>query len=121
MKTIIVSSLIDYLEIIVKWRKSILRNVVALTIGAAIITLLLTSKYTATTTMLPPSQEQNMMFSLMSSGLPGGLSGIPGISSILPGLATPSDLYAAILKSGRIRSHIIKKHKLKRLRKLLQQ
>lgn len=113
MQTTMVSSLIAYLEIIVKWRKVILRNVVALTMGAAIITLLLTSKYTATTTMLPPSQEQNMMFSLMSSGLPGGLSSIPGISSILPGLATPSDLYAAILRSGRIRSHIIKKHKLK--------
>ncbi|NOR17187.1 hypothetical protein GQ543_05700 [candidate division WOR-3 bacterium] len=107
------ASLIDYLEIIVKWRKFIVRNVLIVTIAAVIISFLLIQQFTATATMLPPSQEQNMMLSFMASGLPGGISNIPGISSILPGLASPSDLYSAILKSGRIRSKIVKKYDLK--------
>ena len=109
------ASLIDYLEIIVKWRKFIVRNVLIVTIAAVIISFLLIQQFTATATMLPPSQEQNMMLSFMASGLPGGISNIPGISSILPGLASPSDLYAAILKSGRIRSKIVKKYDLKKV------
>jgi tyrosine-protein kinase Etk/Wzc len=116
MKKMETASFIDYLEVIIKWRKFIVRNVIVITIIAVIVSLLLTKKYTATATMLPPSSEQNMMLSFMAGGgLPGGLSNIPGISSILPGLATPSDLYAAILRSGRIKSKIVKKFDLKRV------
>jgi uncharacterized protein involved in exopolysaccharide biosynthesis len=107
-----VASFIDYLEVIAKWRFFVIRNVFVLSMIAVIISLMLVKKYTSTATILPPGQDQSMMIGLISAGLPGGLSNIPGISSILPGLATPSDLYAAILKSGSIRSAIIKKHNL---------
>ncbi|KPK62673.1 hypothetical protein AMJ83_10145 [candidate division WOR_3 bacterium SM23_42] len=106
------TSLIDYLEVIVAWRRFIIRNVIILTLAATLISFLLVKKYTATATMLPPSSEQNVMLSLLAGGLPGGMSSIPGIGAVLPGFTTPSDLYAAIMKSSRIRKEVIKKHDL---------
>ena len=106
------ASLIDYLEVIVAWRKFIIRNVLIITLAAVVISFLLIKKYTATATMLPPSPEQNVMLSLLTGGLPGGMSSIPGIGAVLPGFTTPSDLYAAIMKSNRIRREVIDKHDL---------
>lgn len=106
------ASLIDYLEIVVKWRKFILRNVVIVTIAAVIISLLLPQKFTATATILPPNPQQQAMLGIISSNLPGGLSGLSGISGIIPGIATPSDLYAAIMQSGTVKSAIIKNNDL---------
>lgn len=114
MKAEKTASLLDYIEIIVKWRKLIIRNVIIITIAAVIISLLLTKRYTATATILPPNPEQNAMLGLITGGIPTGLSSITGLGSLLPGLATPSDLYAAIMKSGRIKSTIIKKYDLKK-------
>lgn len=107
------SSLIDYLEIMIKWRKVILRNVTIITIIAIVITLLIPNQYTAIATILPPSTEQNVMTSLLAGGLSMGLMGTSGLRTMLPGLATPSDLYAAILRSSYIRSKLVDKYNLK--------
>ena len=108
-------SLVDYLDVVVKWRKFIIRNVVIISIAAAIISLVLTQKFTSTATMLPPNQEQEAMFGFMSGLIPGGITS--GFSSMLggmvPGVSTPSDLYATIMKSSRIKREIIKKYNLK--------
>lgn len=106
--------LIDYLEIIVKWRKSVILNILTLTILAAIISLLLPQKFIATATILPPSSQQETMLGMISANIPSGLAGLSGVGGILPGISTPSDLFAAIMKSGRIKSTIIKKHDLKK-------
>lgn len=112
MKKYALVSFLDILEIIVKWRKFIIRNVLIITIVAAIISLLLPLKYTATATILPPSPEQNAMLGMLSYSIPGGLSSLSSMGGVLSGLATPSDLFAAIMKSGRIRGTIIKRFNL---------
>ena len=108
----------DYFAVLMKWRRFIVRNVIIITLIAVLITLVLEHKYTSTATILPPNPEQEAMFGLMYSSFMGagssGLSSLARVSGIMPGFATPSDLYAAIIQSGRIRGEIIKKYDLRK-------
>ena len=74
-----VRPLLDYLEIIVKWRKFIIRNAIIVTIAAAIISLLLPQRFTATATMLPPNPEQTSSIGMLSANIPRELSGLAKI------------------------------------------
>jgi len=91
----------------------VIRNVIVVTVLAIIISLLLRPKFTATTTILPPSNEEGALV-----GLTGILSSQAAFGASLSrlgfGLSRPSDLYAAILRSGRIRSEIINRFDLKK-------
>ena len=104
---------IEYFKVVINQRKAILRNTIIITIIAIIVSFLLTPQFTATATILPPGTEQTTSLDLTVGGLSTGNAGIPGLSSILPGLTTPSDLYTAIMKSGKVRSRIIKQFNLK--------
>ncbi|HEC79092.1 MAG TPA: hypothetical protein ENI34_08140 [candidate division WOR-3 bacterium] len=104
---------IEYFKVVINQRKSVLRNTIIITIIAIIVSFLLTPQFTATATILPPGTEQTTSLDLTVGGLSTGNAGIPALSSILPGLATPSDLYTAIMKSGKVRSRIIKQFNLK--------
>jgi len=103
---------LKYLGIIVKWRLFIVKLVITITVLAIIISLLLVQKYTATATILPPSSEQETMIGMISSNLPGGLSGLGRMTGMIPGVAAPSELFAAIMKSGRIKGEIIREYDL---------
>jgi uncharacterized protein involved in exopolysaccharide biosynthesis len=105
-------SLLDLIEIIVKWRQPIWKIIVCITVTIMIISLLLTEKYTSTATILPPNPQQYALLGALTSSIPGGIGNMSGIGSFLPGIATPSDLYAAILKSGKIKGTIINKYDL---------
>lgn len=105
------SSLGDYLDTIFKHRKLILRNVIIIALTAVIISLLLPQKFTSTATMLPPNPEQEAMFGFMPAMLSGNISGMLG--GMVPGVSTPSDLYAAIMQSSKIKREIIAKYDLK--------
>ena len=107
-------SFLDYFEIIVKWRKFIIRNVAIVTVASLVISLLLIQQFTATALILPPSPEQEAMFGMLSLNIPSSLAGLSGIGGVLPGLTTPSDLFAVIMKSGRIKGEIVRKFDLKR-------
>jgi len=56
------NSLTSYLRIVMKWRKTVIRNVIIVTILALIISLLLHPKFTATATVLPPSTDPTFRF-----------------------------------------------------------
>ena len=105
-------TLLTYWLTITKHRRVLMFNTIIITVLAIIISLLLTPQFRATAIILPPGGEQPTMFSLLSSGLPAGISSLSRITGGLPGLATPSDLYAAIMKSGRIKGTIIKRFNL---------
>jgi len=93
----------DYIEVLIKWRKLILLNVFIITVLAIIISLVLPKKYTSTASLLPPLPGQGA-FEMpgMASALVG-MVGIPGLAG-----ATPSDLFAAILKSRTVMDGVIK-------------
>jgi uncharacterized protein involved in exopolysaccharide biosynthesis len=107
----------EYFAVAMKWRHYIARNVIIVTILAVVISLIIPVKYTATATILPPNPEQEAMFGFMPGLTPGGISA--GFSSMLtgmvPGVSTPSDLYATIMTSSRIKREIIDKYDLKNI------
>jgi len=112
------SSFSDYLDVIIKWRKFIIRNVIIVTVIAIIISFLLTTKYTATATILPPNPNQDVMFGFMpTSPYSGGagLSSLAKLSGIVPGVSTPSELFVAIMKSASVKNEIIKRFNLQNI------
>jgi tyrosine-protein kinase Etk/Wzc len=104
----------NYIKILLKRRHLIIKNVLLVVFITAIITLLIPNKYTATATVLPPNPEQDAMFGFLPGIMSGAISS--NISSMLTGVvsgvSTPSDLYATIMKSSRIKREIIAKYDL---------
>lgn len=91
--------LVQILEIIVRRRRFVLINVTAVSVFAIVVSLLLPKHYRASATILPPDNERSL------SGLMGLSMGhiAEAVSSFsLPIMATPSDLYASIIKSDTI-------------------
>jgi uncharacterized protein involved in exopolysaccharide biosynthesis len=97
----------DYISVVVKWRGIVLFNVITITLLAVVVSLVLPKKYTSTGRLLPPLLSgETMGISNITSMLSGG--GLPlGMG------ATPSDLFAALLKSRTVLDSIIEEYKLK--------
>ncbi|NLP11377.1 hypothetical protein GX408_13365 [bacterium] len=95
-------NVVDGFSLLVKWRKLFVYNFLIFSILAAVVSLLLPKWYTASCTLLPPDQSESSGLDILSllGDLPKGLSG-------LPGMATPSDIYVAILKSRNVRDSVI--------------
>ncbi|MCK4396255.1 hypothetical protein KAW96_06625 [candidate division WOR-3 bacterium] len=106
----------DYLKILVKWRRVIIFNVTVITLLAIVISLVLPQKWTAVTTILPPTEDTGSIeiSSLLGGGI-GGMLGGGAFSRMLPGMATHSDLFAKELESRRIMEEVIKKNDLLRI------
>ena len=92
-----------------RWRRLILANTLIVAVAAVIVSLVLPKSYRATASVFPPEEEGLNLRSLTTMVAAGGLA--PGRQS-LPLLATPSDIYAAILKSRSVREEIIRRHDL---------
>jgi uncharacterized protein involved in exopolysaccharide biosynthesis len=104
-----VNRLLRYLHVILKWRKLIFFNVLVLTLIAAIVSLVLPHRYTATAQLLPPPEED--MFGL-SSVLGGGLSS-GGLRRLIGGGKlggqSPSDLMVGILSSRTVMGKVVER------------
>ena len=108
-------NLIDYLFVIVKWRKLIVINffiVCVITIG---ISLMLPKWYEAKTVILPPEKEGFVFPMGMAAQFAAPLLG--GGSFELPMFATSSDVYETILKSRMVGETIIKQFNLMKIYK----
>lgn len=84
--------LLDYLKVIVKHRKTIVRNVIVVAFLVAIVSFVLPKTYTARTTILPPENAN-------SASILTALSNSPLSNLILSPSGTTSDLYVEIVKS----------------------
>lgn len=109
-----------FLVRLLRWRRMVLLNTLAVAVLAVGISLLLSNWYEARTSLLPP-QEDALTLGSLSRGLSSALAmvgrsmpTVPGGSS-LPMWATPSDLLAAILRSRRLRAAVIRRHDLLRV------
>jgi len=103
--------ILNLLKTIVKYRRFVILNTAAVTILAILITFILPKEYKAKTTILPPENQSGMGF----AGL-GNLSVAQVAQAVtnfsLPVLATPSDLYASMLRSERILTSVVDSLKL---------
>jgi tyrosine-protein kinase Etk/Wzc len=108
------SFIFEFFSVILRWRRLLIVNTIAAAaITLAIMLIFFPNWYTATTTIMPPEKDIGS-FSLGGGVLPSGLGALLGGSGMaLPGLATPSDLYASILRSRAVGMAVIKKHNLK--------
>ncbi len=91
--------LAQILEIIMRRRRFVMGNVFAVTVFAIVVSLLLPKHYKATATILPPDNERSLT-GLMGLSLGHIAEAVSSFS--LPIMATPSDLYASIMKSDTI-------------------
>ena len=96
------SNLWTFLETIARRRGLIFGLVLAATLVAVVVSLLLPEWYTATALLLPPSDE----------AVRGGIEHLNDVSLYtggvrFPGMVTPNDVYARMLRSRRIADRII--------------
>lgn len=103
----------DYLMVLAKWRRMIGLNFLVVCLLVAGISFVIPKWYTATTSILPPQGEGSGL------ALPSGLSSLVSLSGglSLPGTATPSDIFAAILKSRSVAERVIRENGLMKVYK----
>jgi uncharacterized protein involved in exopolysaccharide biosynthesis len=102
------STLFDFIEILVRYRKFLFLFVLLITVGATLYALLSPKWYKSTASVFPA--ERNDLLSGLSglSSLAKGFAG-GGSLAALTGSNTESDKYIAILKSGTLTNDVIKK------------
>lgn len=94
---------LDYLNVVVKRRRMIVRNSLIAALFMAVLSFILPKTYTATTTLLPPEDgDQDGLRSLLLNS-PISLYNIPGMS------ATSSDIFVEILKSRSVAEQVLAK------------
>jgi uncharacterized protein involved in exopolysaccharide biosynthesis len=103
-----VNRLVKYLSVVLKWRRLIFWNTVVLTALAVIVSFLLSPRYTATTQLLPPSDEGDI-FGITSLLGGGASSSLSKLKAGLSGASTGSDLMIGILGSRTVMQHVAEK------------
>jgi uncharacterized protein involved in exopolysaccharide biosynthesis len=93
--------LLDYVTVVIKHRKKIIRNVIVVALVTVIISFFLPKIYTAVTTILPPEETQ-------STGILTTLSNSPLANLILKEKGTTSDLFVEIIKSRSVFDAVLK-------------
>lgn len=107
-------NLYTYLTVLVKYRRFIFFNFIFVCLTVALFSLFLPNWYRAKTTLLPPEKD-SLGIGLTGSFL-GEFSALGGLS--LPMTATPSDVFAAILKSRAVVEPVIKEENLVKVYKV---
>jgi len=96
-------NLLDYLDVIFKRRRMIIRNSLLAGLMMLVLSFLLPKTYTATTTLLPPGEgDQNGLRSLLLNS-PVSMFDVPGIP------ASSSDIFVEILKSRTVAEAVLSK------------
>jgi tyrosine-protein kinase Etk/Wzc len=99
-------SLLDLLIVIVRSRWLIVKTASCMAVVAAIGSLLLPIRYTASTTILPPQQGSSAGAGLLSQlGNLGSVASLAGGG--LGGLKNPNDLHVAMLKSRTVEDAMV--------------
>lgn len=93
-------NLFDYLDVIIKHRRMILRNVVGICLLIAVISFILPKSYTAKTTLLPPDEAQQ-------SSVLTALIGSPLSQLGLSQATSTSDIFVQILKSRTVFDQVL--------------
>jgi len=95
-------------EVLVRWRRVVLFNLISITLLGVAVSLVLPKRYTSTTTLLPPTQESSLLGagSILTGALGqfGGLARMAGVG----GLTTTSDILAKVLESRAVSERVIR-------------
>lgn len=94
--------MVDVLLVLSSRKKAIIGITIAAGILAAVVSLLLPKTYTATTTILPPQENEST-----ANVLIGQIGILSGLSAADLGLKNPADLFVAMLQSRSVQDAII--------------
>lgn len=103
-------SLLDLVIVLAKHKKLVLGLPLIAAIVAAIVSLLMTPIYTATTKILPPQQQQSTAAAML-----GQLGALAGAAGGTLGIKNPADLYVGMLKSRTVADSLIERFDLAKL------
>ena len=101
---------IAVLQVLANHKMQILKVTLAAALLALIVALQLPKMYTATTTVLPPQQNEPTATAML-----GQLGAIAGLGSADLGLRNPDDLFVAMLQSRTIEDRLIDRFDLRRV------
>ena len=101
---------IAVLQVLANHKKRILKITLAAACWPLIVAMLLPKMYTATTTVLPPQQNQSTATAML-----GQLGAIAGLGSADLGLKNPDDLFVAMLQSRTIEDRLIDRFDLRQV------
>ena len=106
--------ILQLIAVLFRWRRLLIVNtLVAAVLTLFVMRLFFPDWFTATTSIMPPEKDAGSL-GFAAGMLPSGLSSLLGGSGLaLPGLASPSDLYASIVRSRTVSMAVIEKHGLK--------
>ncbi|HWY71008.1 MAG TPA: Wzz/FepE/Etk N-terminal domain-containing protein [Terriglobales bacterium] len=107
--------LLDLLIVLAKRKRLILGVTLGSAVLAAIVSLLLPNRYTATTKILPPQQSQSGSTMLLNQLAGGGMGPLAAIAGSSLGIKNPSDIYIGILKSRTIQDSLLSQFELMRV------
>jgi tyrosine-protein kinase Etk/Wzc len=107
-------SLLDVLIILAERKKIILAIMIAVTMLAAIVSLLLPKRYIATVTLLPPAQNTSLAAGFTSQ-LGGSLGGMAALAGGGLGLKNPNDMLVAMLQSRVVEDAMVQRFGLMRV------
>lgn len=105
-------SLLDLMIAIGRKKQVVVITVIVAIVVGLLLSFLLPTKYTATTTLLPP-QHQGSLSSMLSSQL-GGLGAVASLAGGSLGLKNPNDMYVAMFRSQTVEDAMVRKYGLMR-------
>ncbi len=99
---------IDYLSVLIKWRKFIVINFFVVCVIAAVISLILPKWFTASTTIMPPTSDGG------SFGVSSLLNNLPvgGLGAGLGAVSEETNNFIAIINSRTVMASVIEKFNL---------
>ncbi|MGA3126531.1 MAG: Wzz/FepE/Etk N-terminal domain-containing protein [Candidatus Korobacteraceae bacterium] len=100
------SSALDFLIVLARHKRFILRFTLCAAVLAALISWLIPNEYTAATTVLPPAQSS------VSSALLGQFAGSGALASIAGsslGIKNPAEMYVSLLRSRTVEDAVIQR------------
>jgi len=106
-------NVLDLLIVLSRRQQFILRSSLAAAVLAALVSLLLPNRYTATVTILPPQQSPSLAASMV--GQLGALGPMAAMAQKDLGLKNPNDLYVGMLRSRTVEDALIRRFDLLRV------
>jgi tyrosine-protein kinase Etk/Wzc len=102
--------LLDVLIILSRRRKFIVFFTLGVAILTSIVVLIVPSKYTATTLVMPPSQNTSMSSALL--GQLGGSSALASVAGASLGIKNTGDMYVSLFRSRTVEDSLIQRFSL---------
>lgn len=101
-----INNFYDLLYVLAKNRRTVIWVTAGFTIFALALSLVIPKKYKATATLMPPASQS---MSLMSLAFKAGMPSDPEVGGVgfMPGMVTPSDVFAYMLKNGAVTGRVI--------------